>query len=338
MESRIKTALVASPALGDGVIFMILANNLALNGFDVTLYSNPFSAMAEWLPRISVRPAPELAACSSEFAAYDLVFADSTSILAKPHWQAEHFPELAAKYIYIGLGRVEDALRHDHTERLREQLPPELFDRCHRLADSSGEIRFRNGDRSTTMAREAVDFCREVWGLKQTEKSTGMVPPPHLQLKLRGNTKRILIHPFSSENKRNWPLSSFVKLARRLQQDGWQPEFCSGKNERPQLLAEVGNAFPTPEFATLPDFAAYIYESFLLVGNDSGPVHLASALGVPTLSIGARGKNHRWRPDLSPGRVALPLLKIRLGRKTIWKPFLPVWRVYRDFKILANAI
>ena len=337
MMPKIKIALVPSSALGDGLIFLILAHNLAKNGFAVTFYSKPFLQMAAWLSEISVRANPALADCDTEFAAYDLVFADSTSILAKPHWAVDAFPALARKYIYLGLGRVEPELRCDHTERLRAQLSPELFERCRHFADSSGEIRFRSGDRTVTMVEEAVGFCRDVWDLQNVDKATGMVPPAALNLQHRRFAKRILLHPFSSLGKHSWPLPKFLKLARKLRQDGWDPEFCSGASERAQLLAVIGTEFPAPEFDTLADFAAYIYESAVLIGNDSGPVHLASSLDVPTLSISSRGKNHRWRPGWSGSKVTLSLMKLKFGHRTIWTPFLPVWLVYRDFKQLVAA-
>ena len=53
-----KVALVARKGLGDGLINFVIAYNLSINNYDVTLYNNFMSELSEWLSGIPVKPWP----------------------------------------------------------------------------------------------------------------------------------------------------------------------------------------------------------------------------------------------------------------------------------------
>jgi heptosyltransferase-2 len=57
--------------------------------------------------------------------------------------------------------------------------------------------------------------------------------------------------------------------------------------ERPLLqeLAEASGGLCVAGQTDLPTLAALISESAGFIGNDSGPMHLAAAVGVPTLGV-----------------------------------------------------
>ena len=62
-----------------------------------------------------------------------------------------------------------------------------------------------------------------------------------------------------------------------------------------------------------------------LVGNDSGNGHLASFLGIPTVTIYRKKNPHfHWRPDWKPARVVCPRLVLPGLRGPLWKPFVTV--------------
>jgi ADP-heptose:LPS heptosyltransferase len=68
--------------------------------------------------------------------------------------------------------------------------------------------------------------------------------------------------------------------------------------------------FPHHSFKSLDGLARFLCEARLFIGNDSGPGHLASAVGTPTVTVAARASQaQRWRPCWSPGEVVSPLLQ-----------------------------
>ena len=95
-----------------------------------------------------------------------------------------------------------------------------------------------------------------------------------------------------------------------------------------------------PVFNSLAETATFIYESGWFIGNDSGVGHLASNLGIPTLSLILRPSLARsWRPNFCMGKVILPtrLLLIRKFKEKFWKYFVSVNKVYKGFLDLKSA-
>ncbi len=336
MGEGVRIAIVAAKAIGDGLVSLVLARNLVRSGYDTTFYSDPFSQLGAWLPGLKLKPQPSKESCESELAPYDLVLADNGSVLGPANWTREELEVMAKRYLYLGLERVPDYLKFDHREILRAKLPPEKFKLLERIASYSGDVRHQHGDRHIGMASCAAIVAGELWGLPGASKDCGLTPPAELKLKPLGAPRRVILHPYSGLERKNWPLPKYLALGRWLKSQGWEPEFCCAASERAALLSAGGGEFPIPACANLSEFAARIYESYALVGNDSGPVHLASALGVRTVTISLRGHMHRWRPSWRPGVVALPPLKVKLSSsRVIWKPFTPVLHLKRAFRTLV---
>lgn len=111
----------------------------------------------------------------------------------------------------------------------------------------------------------------------------------------------ILIHPGSGSATKNWPVACYVELAERLTQAGESVRFLIGEVERERFaaadLAALRTAAPVFEPADLPGLKKQIAAATTFVGNDSGPTHLASVLGVPTLALfGPASSVEQWRP------------------------------------------
>jgi ADP-heptose:LPS heptosyltransferase len=87
-----------------------------------------------------------------------------------------------------------------------------------------------------------------------------------------------------------WPARSFARLAARLAADGL-PVLVEGSPGEKDLLEAVA-AGPGVLAAADPlaVFAALLERACLLVANDSAPIHLAEAVGTPTLYFAQREK------------------------------------------------
>jgi hypothetical protein len=141
-------------------------------------------------------------------------------------------------------------------------------------------------------------FCQNRLQHPQATKGNGITLPPGVTLKK--HPKRVILHPTSSRPGKNWTASKFKKLALRLKEEGWDPVFIVAPHER--------GAWPeAPAFASLAEMATFVAESGYMIGNDSGIGHLASCLGLPTVTL-CRNKRtaNFWRPDWAPGKVCLP--------------------------------
>ena len=323
-------AIVAGKGIGDALLTLIIAHNLQINNYDVTFYSNHIVQLKEWLPDIEVKPWPALEDCEKELSRYDLVLADNVSIVGKPYQKEENYPLLSKKYVYIALGHIDSRFKWDHTSRIKDLFSGVKFNKLANLASCSGTFTV---DRKLSQAVNCMNFCKNRLKLNGVEKIPHFTPPTQLNLTFSKYPKRIVIHPFSTRHHKNWPLAKFIKLAIKLKKNGFDPVFISSSDERPKLFKELKNTFPAPLFSNLSELAAYTYESKLFVGNDSGPAHLASVLGIPTIVIIYHKRNHHWRADFTRSFALLPYLSIKIGNKLrIWKCFLPTSRVYNAVK------
>jgi hypothetical protein len=184
-------------------------------------------------------------------------------------------------------------------------------------------------DGSQPFADNLVAFCRTILGIKAAVKDNGVVLPAGLQPRRYPN--RVVIHPTSSRPGKNWPRKKFLKLAGKLEKMGYEPVFIVSPKEREQWPE-------APLFPTLDATARFVYESGYMIGNDSGSGHLASLLGVPTVSLFKNERTaHFWRPAFGPGKICLPQgwlpnLKGMRWRDKYWHWNLSVGQVLQAFK------
>jgi heptosyltransferase-2 len=130
----------------------------------------------------------------------------------------------------------------------------------------------------------------------------------------------LVLGPGANDAYKCWPIESFVRLADELSKDGGTIFWLGGPHEAATFNAAIGRLkSKTSVLAcdlTLDASAALISLSDLFVGNDSGPMNLAAAVG--TRAIGLYGKTpalgySRWLVsvvspsgdlrDLAPERV-----------------------------------
>lgn len=155
--------------------------------------------------------------------------------------------------------------------------------------------------------------------------------------------KRVVIHPTSRNPMKQWSKKQFCSLAQRLKHEGFVPTFIVADHERADW---EDIEFDLPKFDALIDVAKFIYESGYFIGNDSGLGHLASLLGIPTLTISDSPKRIKlWRPDWQIGLVVAPNLPVPnfkgVGmpwRDRYWRRFVSAPRARRAFMRLTRMM
>ena len=101
---------------------------------------------------------------------------------------------------------------------------------------------------------------------------------------------KIICHIASSQSKKEWPLSHWAALHRMAVAAGVELIFSTGIGAREEsLLKEFKRLAPgAPVLEPVPDLALYLAvlrQARGFVSGDTGPLHFAAGLGVPTLAL-----------------------------------------------------
>jgi lipopolysaccharide heptosyltransferase II len=140
-------------------------------------------------------------------------------------------------------------------------------------------------------------LVRHVGALSSNQRMRLTVPPRDavsLSLKLaqRGialDAPFIVIHPGATAASRRYPAERFAQAAAQLSDlTGWPVLITGGADEADVCAQARGSHRTTVNLAgalELGELAALIDRAKVLVSNNSGPVHIASALGTPVVDL-----------------------------------------------------
>jgi heptosyltransferase-1 len=93
-----------------------------------------------------------------------------------------------------------------------------------------------------------------------------------------------LITPGAGWGAKRWPAERYAAVAEGLAERGLHVVVNAGPGEEP-LAATIASGRAVPLTATLPQLIAFTRRIGLCIGGDTGPLHLASALGRPVVGI-----------------------------------------------------
>jgi lipopolysaccharide heptosyltransferase I len=144
-------------------------------------------------------------------------------------------------------------------------------------------------DRYLLMARELgarTDLKR--FDISLTERDQAKVQK---MIKTVSEDQPILaIHTSSRQEIKRWPPERFAQVADRINQAGWGIPVLTGAEEDVKDIAEIRKRMQTDSIdlsgqTHLMELAALLKMSRLLITNDSGPMHLAAAVGTPVVAL-----------------------------------------------------
>ena len=87
---------------------------------------------------------------------------------------------------------------------------------------------------------------------------------------------------------KRWPAESYGTLARRLAEDGYGVALIGTEAEREALdtiRKEAPDSFDLGGKTSIKEMASLAMGARAVIGNDTGPVHIAGAVGAPTLVL-----------------------------------------------------
>lgn len=217
---------------------------------------------------------------------YRHLFRRRFDLAVVPRWDADYYHAAFLAYLSGALWRVgysENVI--DHKRRLNhgfDRLFTHVLDNNsikHEVEHNLDVIRFLGG----TIQAERL----ELWLGAEDEAFANQV------LFLRGvqaNSILVAFGPGAGAPNRMWPLLNFVKLGNWLKREchgrivvvGAKGEELLGQELQRQLGDTVINVVAQ---STIRQTGALLRYCHLYVGNNTGPMHLAAAAGVPVIDI-----------------------------------------------------
>jgi ADP-heptose:LPS heptosyltransferase len=108
----------------------------------------------------------------------------------------------------------------------------------------------------------------------------------------------VVVHPGSVMATKRWEAERFGEVARSIAERNFKIVVVAGPGEE----SSAGHAAKKVDGASImlglsiPELAEVIRGARLYIGNDSGPMHLAAAVGTPTIAVWGSSDSRRWHP------------------------------------------
>jgi len=121
------------------------------------------------------------------------------------------------------------------------------------------------------------------------------------KLKVPRDAPLVGVFPGAGHPSRRWPLERFAELASRFaRNDRLHTLLFIGPEELPRAK-EIRAAFPAAittaiERLDIPQLAAALARASVFVSNDTGPVHIAAAVGTPVVALVGRPTPDGYEP------------------------------------------
>ncbi len=140
----------------------------------------------------------------------------------------------------------------------------------------------------------------------------GISPPAKVSIRLHvasetnvavdpnSSERRIICHVGAGMAKKEWPVAQWAEFYRLATAAGYKLAFTRGTNAREDALIQNLQAL-APDATVLPlldltRFLTVLNSARAVVTSDTGPMHFAACLGVPTLALFGPSSLKRWAP------------------------------------------
>jgi heptosyltransferase-2/heptosyltransferase-3 len=159
---------------------------------------------------------------------------------------------------------------------------------------------------------EAVARSRDAWrGIRLAIDRERGLPPlrPPIALSMQDPPrdwlrapKRVAIHPGTGAANKLWTLQGWAEVINHLSANGWAVALTGSEAERPlseAILSTTSNQQPVNlagHTANLNQLVWLFTHADMVLGVDSGPLHIAAALSRPTLHLYGASDETIWGP------------------------------------------
>jgi heptosyltransferase-1 len=172
------------------------------------------------------------------------------------------------------MSRLAHGERHGYdASSIKEPFAARFYDRNHQVARDLHAV-----TRNRQLAAASVGYAvpdRIDYGLSRPAKPVGHVP-------------RVLLVHGTSRSSKEWPEAAWIELGRWLQARGFEVALPWGTQAERERSERIANAVPSAQVIarqSLDATARIVAASDLVIGVDTGLLHLAAAYQVPLAGL-----------------------------------------------------
>ena len=142
--------------------------------------------------------------------------------------------------------------------------------------------------------------------------------------------KYAVISPAASKAERNWTVNGYVSAAKHLSEKGYKVVLCGGPGPldadiSQQILAQSDSiSLDLVGKTSLKQMLAVLADASLVLAPDTGPAHMATAMGTKVVGLYAHSNFRRTGPYMSQDCVASVYevhIKEQKGKKWVYLPW-----------------
>lgn len=118
---------------------------------------------------------------------------------------------------------------------------------------------------------------------------------------LPDNAKILVLSPSASKQERNWTTEGYIAIGRWAIQQGFDVVLCGGPGAHEKALAstiaeQLQSCTDLTGKTTLQQMLAVLKQASVVIAPDTGPAHMANALGTPVVGLYAHSNPQRTGP------------------------------------------
>jgi len=134
---------------------------------------------------------------------------------------------------------------------------------------------------------EAVAHRRMILPSAELPRDAAAEQECDLRFKAYGTRGVALLNPGAGWGAKQWPPERYGQVAQQLSEDGLKVliNFGPGEEDLASAVENASNGAAEKFTGTLTQLIALTSRTSLFIGGDTGPMHLAAALGIPVVGI-----------------------------------------------------
>ncbi len=212
------------------------------------------------------------------------------------------------KNIFRFIGRVNQN-RYDLIVDFRNSLLPFFLRGKYKLSFYKQELFSEKN--FTHESKRILNFLEPYFGKENdihlffpvSKKERDAIDERLRMLGIKNSDIRVVLNPGAGGTEKRWAKENFIELAKELLKTYVDIKiFLTGTDEQRQLCTQVEeginskNVYNLAGKTTLQELAALLEKTDLIITNDSGTMHMASAVKCPVVAIFGPSNPYRYGP------------------------------------------